>query len=169
MKAIRTILLVGLASGLALAADSRVLAAEAAPALAPAQPAASALTGKVVAVDKAKKSITVDINGRMFVFKLSPQLAVRLNSKDVPATSLAPGQTISLTARRNTSGSFEIVALDIQPNDDAVVAAGGPRGPVKGASKKSDPHAPPHSFNMPAPFRTEPNPANVVGNVHSPH
>jgi hypothetical protein len=169
MKAIRTILLLGLAGGLVVGSASRAQAAEPPAQPAPAQPTASALTGKVVAVDRAKKSITVDIKGRVFVFKLSPQLAVRVNNKEVPATSLSPGQTISLTARRSSTGSFEIVALDIQPNDEPVVAAGAPRGPVKAAPKKPEAQLPSQGISLPVPFRTEPNPANVVGPVHSPH
>ncbi len=180
MKSLRKLLLCSLTSSLALGA-SLLTAAEPAPQPAPvppparptpttaAQPASSALTGKVVAMDKVKKAITVEIKGRVFVFKISRQITVRVNGEEVPLTALAPGQTISLIARRNVAGNFEIVGLDILPQTDKIAVAGAPSSTGKSAAKRSNPTLPSQVYTLPTPFRTEPNPANIAGNVISPN
>lgn len=179
MNTKRNLVLLGLAATLTSGTGLGLNAAEPAPPAtltpppAPAAAEPAALIAKLVAVEKNKKSITLEIKGEVYTFKLSKALTVKVEGKETSVDSLMPNQVISVIARRSATGIFEIVGLDILPNTEPIAVAGPVRGPAraddKPAPKKGAGQAPSPSFNLPAPFRTEPNPANYSGSVVSPN
>jgi hypothetical protein len=158
---------VGLAVALIAALPTTFNAADTPPTRrATARSAPQPLNGRIVAVDRARKTVTVDIKGQLYVFRLGSQLTVLVRDKQVSVDALAPGQEISLVARAGSDGRFEIVAMSIAPGSFAAEAAGRSVGAAsdKGTASQSVP-----GNNLPAPFRVDPNPANISGNVISPN
>jgi hypothetical protein len=160
-------LLAGMAGGLALS----VRAAET-PATQPTQPPASQqqsstepkeISGTVLAVDKKAMTITVVVNNKANVLKLTPTTKIVKAGEFKTIDEVLVGEEVRLLARETEGGRFEVVGLTVLPSNAASTAAGarptGIPGQGKGPGNGKNPNN--------APFQNFPNPANVGGPIIS--
>jgi len=89
-----------------------------------AAPAASAgLAGKIVAVNKRAKTLTVDIQGKVYVFKIGAHLKIEKGGREIQLSQLLPGQAASFVTGLSTDGGLEVVAVTIEANTERSQAA----------------------------------------------
>ncbi len=99
-----------------------------------AAPAASAgLAGKIVAVNKRARTLTVDIQGKIYVFKIASQVKIQKEGRQIQLERLLPGQAASFVTGLSTDGGLEVVSVTIEANTQGSEAA------------QSSPHGPPSS------------------------
>ena len=150
-------LLVSLAGGITAARAEETPAAKpaAAPAKKPAAPIQQTLAGKVVAVDKAAKTVTIQINSQTYVLQLTAASKVAKAGQNKSIYDVNVGEDISVEVllKENAQGKVEVVVLSVELNETAEAQG-------KGGSGKS---------GNSRPFQTVPNPANVDGPVVSPN
>ena len=151
-------LLVSLAGGITLARAEDAPAAKpaakpATPAKKPAQPIQQTLTGKVVSVDKAAKTITLQINAQTYVLQLTESTKIALAGKQKTIYDVTVGEDISVDVllKESANGKVEVVVLSVDLQNSAE---------AQGAPRKSGGNRP---------FQTIPNPANIDGPIISPH
>jgi len=94
---------------------------------APAAPAG--LAGKIVAVNKRAKTLTVDIQGKVYVFKTSSHLKILKDGREIQLSQLLPGQTANFVTGLSTDGGLEVVSVTIEANSERGEAADHPTGP----------------------------------------
>ncbi len=160
MKKIKNTLVLGLllslAGGITAARAEETPGAKpaAVPAKKPAQPIQQTLTGKVVAVDKAAKTVTIQINGQPYVLQLTAasKLAKAGQSKSIYDVNVGEDISVEVLLKENAQGKVEVVVLSVELNETAEAQGKGGNG--KGGANR--------------PFQTVPNPANVDGPVVSP-
>jgi len=105
--------------------DRSVLLAEETPSV-PAQPAQpSDHTGRVIVVNHRDKTLTVEIDQRLFLFKLDPQVAVVQKGKKVPLDHLLPEQQVVLQLTPTTNGDVQVASITIGHARSQSEAAGG--------------------------------------------
>lgn len=161
MKKIKNTLVLGLlfslAGGITAARAEETPAAKpaAAPAKKPAQPIQQTLAGKVVAVDKAAKTVTIQINSQTYVLQLTAasKVAKAGQSKSIYDVNVGEDISVEVLLKENAQGKVEVVVLSVELNETAEAQG-------KGGSAKS---------GNSRPFQTVPNPANVDGPVVSPN
>lgn len=90
----------------------------------PQKPAPVTITGKIVAVNKAAMTVTVDMKGKIGLFKLGPQVKLIKQGKEALIEELVAGQEISLTLREISYGKFEVVSVSVEPAQVASQPAG---------------------------------------------
>jgi hypothetical protein len=150
-------LLISLAGGITAArADEKPGTKPAAtPAKQPAQPIQQTLAGKVVAVDKAAKTVTMQINSQTYVLQLtsSSKITKAGQTKSIFDVNVGEDISVEVLLKENTQGKVEVVVLSVQLSDTAEAQGKGGNG--KGGANR--------------PFQTVPNPANVDGPVVSPN
>jgi hypothetical protein len=119
------------------------------------------LEGKIVALDKSARLMTVDINGTLIKIRMT--VNVKLTKKGKPAMfeNLAPGQSILISFVEMPNGRIEVASLTLEPTGEAVEAA----GPKPGSTKEVHPGT---AYWGNAPYGL-PNPANISGQVNSGH
>ena len=104
--------------------------AEDTPAPAPQKKTAPAgLAGKIVAVNKRAKTLTVDIQGKVYVFKTSSHLKILKDGREIQLSQLLPGQTANFVTGLSTDGGLEVVSVTIEANTERSQAADHPAGP----------------------------------------
>jgi hypothetical protein len=118
----------------------------------------TALSAKIVVVNKADRTVTVEIKGKLYLFKVTPSMQITKKGKGVTLDELASGQEISLVARELPDGNLEVVSVSVETNQVASEAAGKALGKGRGSRSKDNP-----------PFGNFPNPANVGGPIISPN
>jgi hypothetical protein len=93
--------------------------------------APAGLPGKIVAVNKKANTLTVDIKGKIYVFKMSSHLKLEKEGREIQLGELLPGQAANFVTGLSTDGGLEIVAVTVEANTEASEAAarGGSRGP----------------------------------------
>ena len=161
MKKIKNTLVLGLlfslAGGITAARAEETPGAKpaAAPAKKPAQPIQQTLAGKVVAVDKAAKTVTIQINSQTYVLQLTAasKVAKAGQSKSIYDVNVGEDISVEVLLKENAQGKVEVVVLSVELNETAEAQG-------KGGSAKS---------GNSRPFQTVPNPANVDGPVVSPN
>lgn len=160
MTPIRTFLSLGLALAVSAALTAPVGAAETKPATPALKPVPATLEGKLLAVDKTTKVVTIDIKGTILRVNVTPQ--VKLARKGKPATleELAPGQTVSLSFVEKADGHLEVASLTVLSSPNQQVPAGPTSPSVTAPANRDTPTSP---------FPSSPNPANVGGPVRSPN
>ena len=98
--------------------------AEDTPAPAPEKKTAPAgLAGKIVAVNKRAKTLTVDIQGKVYVFKIASQLKIQKDGRQIQLEKLLPGQAANFVTGLSTDGGLEVVAVTIEANTERSEAA----------------------------------------------
>ena len=118
----------GLAEDTPAPAPEKKIAPTASPASAiPAAPAG--LAGKIVAVNKRAKTLTVDIQGKVYVFKISSHLKILKDGREIQLSQLLPGQTANFVTGLSTDGGLEVVSVTIEANPERSEAAAQPTGP----------------------------------------
>lgn len=85
--------------------------------------------GKIMVINRAEQTVTIEINGKLHLFKVNPQVRVLRKGKPVSIQDIIPGQRISLVARTLDDGSLQLLSLGLDPN--AVTAE--PAGAAKSA------------------------------------
>ena len=97
----------------------------------------SAVQAKILVVDKTERTITVEVKGKLYLYKLTKGTKFLKDGKEIKIEDLAAGQEI-LLATREQDGGFEVVSVTIGGSQAAAEAAGkegkerrnGPPGPI---------------------------------------
>ncbi len=150
-----------LALGLALTALAAVVAPLAAADFHPAAPekkqaVPTTLTGRIIYVDKGLNAMAVEIKGKILQVNVVPSLRINKDGKLVKFEELAAGQEVTLTFRETVTGRLEVVMVNVEASPEAAEAAGGTKT-TQGLSKGQ------------GPFSSDPNPANLGGQIRSQH
>ena len=77
------------------------------------KPATFAYEGKVIVVDRAAKTVTVEIQKRLYLFKFGPNATVVRNGKKVKIEDVISGQQITLQLIQTNDGQVQVAAADI--------------------------------------------------------
>lgn len=70
--------------------------------------------GKVLVVNRAEQTITVELNGKLYLFKMTPQARILRKGKSVRLTDVTAGQKIRVIARRLEDGSLQLATAKDQ-------------------------------------------------------
>jgi hypothetical protein len=118
----------------------------------PMPPTQQKLSGKVVAVDKTAKTVTLQINGQTYVLQISEGTKIAQSGKQKSLTDVTVGEdvTVDVMLRETAGGRIEVSVLSVELPETAT---------AQGGADKSG------GFR---PFQTEPNPAHIDGWVVSP-
>ncbi len=123
IKSIKHSLWLGLLASFTAGLAGAVLA-EDTPTPAPQKKTAPAgLAGKIVAVNKRAKTLTVDIQGKVYVFKTSSHLKILKDGREIQFEKLLPGQTANFVTGLSTDGGLEVVSVTIEANAERSEAA----------------------------------------------
>lgn len=120
-----------------------------------------AVAAKVIVVDRTASTMTLEVNGKLQLVKITPQVRILKKGKLVSLEEITSGQNIVLLARPLENGTFEVVSVAIGPAKGKAQPAGGSGkalGVGFGQRVKDNP-----------PFFNFPNPANQLGPVISPN
>jgi hypothetical protein len=150
---------IGLACLLFSSISTLIFAAETnAPAPGKAVPAQ--LEGKIVALDKNARVMTVDIKGTLIKVHMTVNVKLTKSGKSAVFENLAPGQSILISFVEMPNGRIEVASLAVEGGAEAIEPAG---------SKPANPRPsnPNNTYWGVAPYGL-PNPANVSGNTTSP-
>jgi len=118
------------------------------------QSAPTTLTGRIIYVDKGLRAMAVEIKGKILQVNVPPSLRINKDGKIITFEDLAAGQEVTLTFRETVTGRLEVVSVGVEASPEAAEAAGAPKS-SKGLS------------NGQGPFSTDPNPANIGGQIRS--
>lgn len=168
MKYIKTPVVLGLLLTLAGGVSQSVRAEDkpAAPAATtpatPKKPVQQQLSGKVVAVDKYGKTITLQVDNLTYVLQVTDSTRVSKTGKEQSITDVVVGQELSVNVllRELPDGRVEVAVLSVELQSS--VEAQGNRG--RGGRGYGKPWGNPEH-----PFHNGPHPPNVDGPVVSPH
>lgn len=135
--------------------------------------------GKVVVVNRAEQTITVDLNGKLYLFKMTPQVRIFRKGKPVRITDVTAGQKIRLVARRLDDGSLELATakslgawLGAAQDNALQLASAEPESPAalptprRAPTEQKPGEGPRH---LPPPFQGGYFPGHVEKVVVSPH
>lgn len=84
--------------------------------------------GKVVVVDRAAKTVTVEIQKRLYLFKLGANAFVVRKGKKVSVDELVTGQQVTLNLIQTATGDVLIASVYIGSSPSAAEAAGAEKG-----------------------------------------
>ena len=168
MKYIKTPVVLGLLLTLAGGVTQEVRAEDkpAAPAVTtpttPKKPVQQQLSGKVVAVDKYGKTITLQVDNLTYVLQITDSTRVSKTGKEQTIADVVVGQELSVNVllRELPDGRVEVAVLSVELQDSA--EAQGRNG--RGGHGRGNGHDRDHG-----PFHHGPHPPNVDGPVVSPH
>lgn len=120
----------------------------------PKKPVQQQLSGKVVAVDKVAKTITLQVNNLTYVLEIADSTRVSKAGKERSLIDVIVGEEISVTVllRELPNGRVEVAVLSVDLSESS--EAQGSKEP---------------KLAQPAPFQNGPNPANIDGPIISPH
>jgi hypothetical protein len=171
MKAIKTpvvlSMLLTLAAGAPLATQAEeetpkpTAPAPTAPAVTPTTPPApkkplhQQLTGRVVAIDKFNRTVTLQVNNLTYVLQITDSTRLTRAGSEQTMADFVVGEEISVNVmlRELANGRIEVAVLYVElPN----LAAAQGKGKGQGGN-----------FTVPPPFQNGPNPGNVDGPVIS--
>ena len=116
------------------------------------------LTGRVVFVDKALRALAVDVKGQILQVNVPAHLRINRASKLIALEEVVAGQEVTLTFRETIQGRLEVVLVTVEGSAGAAEAAG----------SRSNRGATPPGLSY-FPDNSSPNPANLGGQVRSPH
>lgn len=118
-----------------------------------------AIAAKVIVVDRTANTVTIEVDGKLHLVKITPQVRILKKGKLVLLDEITAGQNIVLLARPLENGTFEVVSVAIGPAKGQAEPAGG-RGKALGVGFGQRVKDNPPFFNFP-------NPANQLGPVIS--
>jgi len=121
----------------------------------PKKPVQQQLTGKVVAVDKVSKTITLQVNNLTYVLEIADSTRVAKAGKEKSLIDVIVGEEINVTVllRELPNGRVEVAVLSVDLSESTEAQGGRGKSP----------------FTQPPPFLNGPNPGNVDGPIISPH
>ena len=121
---------------------------------APKKPVQQQLTGKVVAVDKVNRTVTLQVNNLTYVLEIADSTRVSKAGKDRGLLDIIVGEEISVTVllRELPNGRVEVAVLSVELSETTQA-----QGKTGG------------KFTQPPPFQNGPNPGNVDGPIISRH
>jgi len=155
--------------------------------------------GKVVVVNRAERTITVELNGKLYLFRMTPQARILRKGKPVQLAEVTTGQKIRVIARMLDDGSLQLatpkadsawllsgrddalqlVSVDVEPSE---AAPGEPAGTstAPGLAKRGGAPPTPQTVpieqkpgqgqrHLPPPFQGGYFPGHVEKVVVSPH
>lgn len=82
---------------------------------------------RVVVVDKTAKTLTVQLDGKLYLLKTGSQLKLTKNGKAINLGDLAPGQDVSVATRALAAGGLEITSVNLEPSTGSSEPAARPR------------------------------------------
>lgn len=112
------------------------------------------LEGKIVALDKNARLVTVDIKGTLIKIRMTVNVKLTKNGKSAVFENLAPGQSI-LVNFIETNGRIEVAALSVQNAPE-------PAQPAGGATQSGTQQPTQRAYFGNTPYGV-PNPANISG------
>ncbi len=119
------------------------------------------VTGKIVAVDKQKNQVTIDIAGKLHVLKIGADLKIFKDGKPATIEDFVPNQELSLATRETAQGTL-VVGVNVGPSPSLAESAGRPAttpgGNVPGAGGNSSGNGPPFATPRPINRPTSPIP-----------
>lgn len=159
-------LLLTLAGGVtqAVRAEDKPAAPAATAPTTPKKPVQQQLSGKVVAVDKYGKTITLQVDNLTYVLQVTDSTRVSKTGKEQSITDVVPGEqlTVNVLLRELPDGRVEVAVLSVELQSSAESQGSngrGGRGEGHGRGNDRD-HGP---------FHNGPHPPNVDGPVVSRH
>ena len=140
---------------------SSTYAADAPPVPAPttaSKPTTQQLSGKVIAVDKIAKTVSLQIGTQTYTLQFTDKTKIAQDGKEKKIDAVTIGDDISVTVavRELAGGKVEVVVTSVDL--PTTTAAQGGKGKGHGRSGGSQ-----------HPFQNGPNPANFDGPIISPH
>ena len=120
----------------------------------PKKPVQQQLSGKVVAVDKLSKTITLQVNNLTYVLEVADSTRIAKAGKEKSLIDVTVGEEINVNVllRELPNGRVEVALLSVDLAESTEAQGGRGNNP----------------FNKPPPFQNGPNPGNVDGPVISP-
>jgi hypothetical protein len=118
-----------------------------------------AIAAKVIVVDRTANTMTIEVDGKLHLVKITPQVRILKKGKLVLLDEITSGQNIVLLARPLENGTFEVVSVAIGPAKGQAEPAGG-QGKALGVGFGQRVKDNPPFFNFP-------NPANQLGPIIS--
>ena len=88
-------------------------------------------------MDKPAKTLTVALNGKLYLLKTGSQLKLTANGKAISLDDLAPGQEVKVATRATAAGGSEIVALNLESRTEHSEAAAAKKSKRRNGSKTS--------------------------------
>lgn len=127
----------------------------------PKKPVQQQLNGKVVSVDKYKKTITLQVENLTYVLQVTDSTRVSKASKEQTLTDVIVGQELSVNVllRELPDGRVEVAVLSVDLSDTTEAQGREGNGRGRGRGRGQD-HGP---------FHQGPHPPNHDGPVVSPH
>ena len=134
VKALAFVCLSALVTGpVATSADAAEVSAK--PAVT--KPASGRQVAKIVVVDKAAKTVTVELNGKLYLLNTGSQLKLTENGKAIGIDNLAPGQDVSVTMLPTVTGGSQIASVNLEPSATNSEAAAARKKRRKGSNPGS--------------------------------
>ena len=130
----------------------------------PKKPVQQQLSGKVVAVDKYGKTITLQVDNLTYVLQVTDSTRVSKTGKEQSIADVVPGEqlTVNVLLRELPDGRVEVAVLSVELQLSAEAQGrNGRGGRGKGHGRGND--------RDHGPFHNGPHPPNVDGPVVSPH
>jgi hypothetical protein len=150
-----SLLLLAGGSTVSVRAEDKPATPEKPAAPAPKKPVQQQLTGKVIAVDKVSKTITLQVNNLTYVLEIADSTRIAKADKEKGLIDVLVGEEIKVTVllRELPNGRVEVAVLSVDLAESTEAQGGQGR----------------NGFTQPPPFQNGPNPANVDGPIISPH
>lgn len=161
-------LVLALLLGMAGAVTVKAQTAEVPPLAAAKQPSLQQLSGKVMAVDKKSRTVTVEVNGKTYVLQLEKTTRIAQAPKNGKAgkeqgfDDVKVGEdiavTVAVTEAADGQVQVTVVRVETLPSEEAGTGgSSAPRSKARGGPA------------LPFPGNSTPNPANIDGNINSPN
>ncbi len=127
------------------------------------KPVEQQLSGRIVAVDKSSRTITLQVNNQTYVLKTADDTKFNIAGQQKSLNDLVVGEEVNVTValRESSTGRVEIAVVSVESTGADAQDRDG-RGHGRGRGRGFEGHHPP-------PFVNLPNPANVGGHSRSPH
>jgi hypothetical protein len=81
--------------------------------------------GKVMVVNRREQTVTVEIAGKLHLFKMNPKVQISRKGKPVSMQEILTGQWISVVARSLDDGTLQLVSVGVDPGEQRAQPAGG--------------------------------------------
>lgn len=102
---------------------------------------------KVIVVDRPAKTVTVEIQNRLYLFKLGPNASIVRKGKKVSIEDLLAGQQITLRLIQTTSGDVLVAGVEIGTSTGQAEAAGTGKAPSSGTPSTAFAPAPSATYS----------------------
>lgn len=122
---------------------------------------------KVMVVNRAEQTVTVDINGKLHLFKVNAQTLLVRRGKPISLLDVTAGQKVTVVALKDDEGRLQIASLGIDTNWSEAQPAGR-TDHAKGPGGRSYPGNPSQG-KVPPPFQHGQYPGHVERVVVSPN